>query len=328
MTRPRLLLVHRALSRFVADDVAIARDRFTVDVLHARTRWSPPPWRVIAAVARADLVLCWFASWHAVLPLLAARAMRRPGVVIVGGYDVAAVEEIGYGLQRGGAARLLSRLAMRLAVRVLPFSASALREARENAGVPAGKLVLVPLGVADAGPVPDGARDILLTVATVDRENAVRKGLFDVARTARSTGRRTVIAGEIADPVTARELRELGGPSIELPGRVGDAELAALYARAVAYLQLSRHEGFGLALAEAMRAGCIPVVTRAGSLPELAGDLGEYVASPDEAAAAAVRAADAPQARRLAVARRIRSQFPLERRAQLLSETLLTLLGR
>ncbi len=326
--RPRLLIVHRGLATFVQQDIEIAARLFDVDVLLARTRWDPAPWTLFLAVARADVVLCWFASWHAVLPLLLARVLRRPGVVIVGGYDVAAMPEISYGLQRGGVPQALSRLAMRSAVKVVPFSAAALRETRDNARVPERTITLIPLGIADAGPVPKGPRDIVLTVARIDAENLARKGLLDVARTARLLPCETVIVGEIADEQAAQTLREAAGPMLRLVGRLTPAELLSFQARAVAYLQLSRHEGFGLALAEAMRAGCVPVVSRAGSLPELVGDTGEYVATPQEAAAAVKRAANATYEQRVAIARHIRTAFPLERRAERLSDLLLSVLDR
>jgi glycosyltransferase involved in cell wall biosynthesis len=43
------------------------------------------------------------------------------------------------------------------------------------------------------------------------------------------------------------------------------------------YCQLSTHEGFGVALAEAMSCGCVPVVTRKYALPEVVGHTGFYV---------------------------------------------------
>jgi hypothetical protein len=71
-------------------------------------------------------------------------------------------------------------------------------------------------------------------------------------------------------------LRQAASPNVEFLGFVSDEELFSLYARASVYVQASMHEGFGLSVAEAMSAGCIPVVTRAGSLPEVVGDVGGF----------------------------------------------------
>lgn len=327
--RLQVLVVHRAPSTFVRQDIALLGRHFNVRALHARSRLDPPPWAIAAAVLRADVVLCWFASWHAVLPLLLARLLRRPGLVVVGGYDVAALPEIGYGLQLGGPARALSRLALHAAIRVLPFSRAAFLEAQRNAGVPIAKLVLIPLGIPDAGPLPEVPRAIALTVGRVDAANLERKGLLDFARASRFLPEReVVIAGEIADEGAARTLREAGGPGLRLTGRVSDQELRQLYARAVAYVQLSRHEGFGLAVGEAMAAGCVPIVTRVGSLPELVGEVGEYVATPEEAASAVRRAALAGGELRERIAARVRDQFPLVRREDALHALVLTLVER
>jgi len=58
------------------------------------------------------------------------------------------------------------------------------------------------------------------------------------------------------------------------------------------YAQLSARESFGLALAEAMAAGCVPVVTAAGFMPHLVGGTGLLVEYGDaEAAARAIRSA-------------------------------------
>jgi glycosyltransferase involved in cell wall biosynthesis len=63
---------------------------------------------------------------------------------------------------------------------------------------------------------------------------------------------------------------------VVFPGRVSDAELAALYGRALAYVFVSRSEGFGLPGLEAMSAGLPVVAASAGSLPEIYGDAARY----------------------------------------------------
>ncbi len=55
-------------------------------------------------------------------------------------------------------------------------------------------------------------------------------------------------------------------------GYVPDEDLRELYRAARAHLFVSRAEGFGLTVVEAMAAGCPVITTKAGSLAEVAGD--------------------------------------------------------
>ena len=59
---------------------------------------------------------------------------------------------------------------------------------------------------------------------------------------------------------------------VRLLGYVSDEELAILYRSALAHLFVSRLEGFGYTVVEAMASGCPVVTTRGGSLAEVAGD--------------------------------------------------------
>lgn len=65
---------------------------------------------------------------------------------------------------------------------------------------------------------------------------------------------------------------------------VGDDELAAAYAGAVALVYPSQYEGFGLPVLEAMRCDCPVITCRNSSLPEVAGDAALFVDAADVSA--------------------------------------------
>ena len=117
--RPRVLLVHNKLTRFVRTDRDLLRARYELEELAIAGRWASP-WRVWQAVRRCDVLFCWFASMHSLLPALVGRVLGRPVVMVVGGYDTANMPQIGYGHQRGGLKKYVARAAMTLATRVIP----------------------------------------------------------------------------------------------------------------------------------------------------------------------------------------------------------------
>ncbi len=82
-----------------------------------------------------------------------------------------------------------------------------------------------------------------------------------------------VLAGGL--PREIETLGSSGRDGVRLFGWVDDADLAALYAGALAFVYPSRHEGFGLQICEAMSLSCPVLAARASSLPEVLGEGGE-----------------------------------------------------
>jgi len=74
------------------------------------------------------------------------------------------------------------------------------------------------------------------------------------------------------------------------PGIVDDDRLIELYRQASAFVFLSRYEGFGLPVLEAMACGCPVICSNASSLPEVAGDAALLVDSCDSEGVARVLA--------------------------------------
>ena len=313
----RILFVYSKRVSFVEIDLDLLRESYDVREWEQPGRWANP-FAVLREVRRADLVFGWFASWHTFWPLTIARLLGKPSLLVTGGFDTANMPDINYGYQQGGFTKRLASWTIRSATRLIANSEYSRDEVVRNVGVPSDRVDVVYHGVPDPfGALPTGEREpIALTVSNVAWLSIERKGLRPFVQASRLAPEvRFVLVGQWGD-TSVDLLRDLGGSNAELTGRVSDEELAAWYRRASVYVQASRHVGFGLAVAEAMLAGCIPVVTEAGALPEVVGDIGVRVARPEpEEIAAAVRVALAAGPEERARARaRVLERFPLEAR--------------
>lgn len=321
--KTRVLVVYGSLSSFVRTDLDILRSEYSVRELHFRRdgAWLPVSLlRAIAGVLWADLIVSWFGSIHALFPFLIGRALGRKCTVVAGGYDVASEPDIGYGNMRGGLRRWVGLLVFRLAHRVLAISQSAAAEAISHVGVPAGKVDVIELGIAERGrddgePAPVDRRGVI-TVGIVNQSNLTRKGLstFVAAATYLPEIPFTVIGRWRDDAVG--QLRAAAHANVEFVDWLPDELLSERMRAAAVYVQASAHEAFGVALAEAMLQGCVPVVTDRGSLPEVVGNVGFYVPYGDPAGtAAAIRLAlSAPPALAEQARQRILSRFAVESR--------------
>jgi glycosyltransferase involved in cell wall biosynthesis len=326
----KILFVHNYPTQFVRLDLAELQKRYEVTECYLRSRWFNPV-SIWNQVRKHDLVYGWFASWHTCLPIEFARLLHKPSVLVIGGYDVANLPDISYGHQRGGLKRWLSRRAMHAATRLITNSGFSRQEALCNAAVAQEQVCAVYHGVPDPfGMLPRGPRaQMALTVGNVDRSTLRRKGHEAFVRTAALMPEvEFVLAGAWKDSAVDH-LRAIATPNVTLTGRLSDAELNEYYRRASVYVQASRHEGFGLSVAEAMLAGCVPVMTRVGALPEVAGDLGIFVDVPESAvlAQAIENAIMFPDAAREAIRRRILDRFPMEKRGRLLDEQIRPLMN-
>ena len=322
MSRPlRVLYVVPRRNTFTDIDHQVLAERFEV-IEYFQPGLRPRVFELVGKLRSCDVVFAWFASWHSFATLILARLLRRPSVLVVGGFDTANVPDIGYGWQRGGIRQWVSRRTMALATRLVTNSRSSLAEIQANVGMDPGRVTVVHHGLADR--FPDGGepdRDrVALTVGVVRRRNLLRKGLLPFVRAAALLPDvQFVVAGGWREDA-ADVLRGEAGPNVRLAGFLEDAELDALFRRAAVYVQASRHEGFGLSLAEGMLAGCVPVVTDAGALPEVVGDVGVTIsaATPELIAEGVSRAIEMDRREGTRARDRVLGSFPLRARAEAL----------
>jgi glycosyltransferase involved in cell wall biosynthesis len=330
VTRRRILYVHSRKASFIAMDRRLLAERFEVDDLYQPGRF-PNPLKVIRGVVRADLVYGWFASWHTFFPITLAWLLRKPSVLVIGGFDTADMPDIGYGHQQGGLRMHASRWIFRRARRLITHSHYSLQEIERNTPIAPSRVTVVHLGVPDPfGEEPGAKERVALTVGAVDRGTLVQKGQLAFVRAARELPDvRFVLAGRWLDDAIA-DLRAAAPPNVEFTGWLSEDALLDLYRSAAVYVQASRHEGFGLAVAEAMLAGCIPVVVNVTAMPEVVGDAGILIESqrPGEVADGVRCALEAgPDAARSA-RERILTAFPMESRGEGILRVVEEALGR
>jgi len=316
----RLLFVHSRNVAFHDIDREALRERYEVED-HFQPGPRPDLRTLVAKVRRCDVVFGWFAHWHTLWALALARRLRKPSVLVVGGFDTASMPEIGYGHQRGGIRRLGSRWTMAQATRLVTNSHASLREIERNIGSElASRVRVIHHGVPDRfGDAGAAEREpIALTVGIVIRDNLARKGLRPFVEAASSVSDAGfVIAGRWADG-THDELAARAPLNVRFTGWLPDEELDDWYRRAAVYVQPSLHEGFGMSVAEAMLAGCVPVVSTAGALPEVVGDAGIQMpgTAPADVAEGVRQGLElGPEARERA-RRRVLEEFPLQKRKE------------
>jgi glycosyltransferase involved in cell wall biosynthesis len=326
----RVLFVHNALTEFVRLDLDELRKRFYVTERFENSCVVNPIglWR---QVKDHDLVFGWFASWHTFLPVEFARRLGKPSVLVVGGYDVANLPEIDYGHQRGGVKKTLSSREMHLATRLLATSDYSRQEVARNVGLTNGRAHSLYLGVPDKfGQLPHSRRErMALSVGNVNRSNLTRKGHEPFVRAAAALPDVSfVLIGSWHDDAIDF-LRSIASPNVSFTGRIDDRDLLDYYRRASVYVQPSLHEGFGLSVAEAMLGGCIPVTTVAGSLPEVTGEYGVKIPSPEPGQIAdAVRTAlERYEDERAAIRNHILDNFSVAKRSQEMVQVIESLLN-
>jgi glycosyltransferase involved in cell wall biosynthesis len=166
--------------------------------------------------------------------------------------------------------------------------------------------------------------NLVITVGNVSWSILTRKGLKVFCPAAALLPEyRVVLVGRLVD-AAIDHLRSISAPNVFFSGFVDEATLRDYYEKASVYVQASAHEGFGMSLAEAMLAGCVPVTTPCAAIPEVAGDEAVYVDStgPEHIAAAIREAAVRPLQARERAQQRVLKLFSLERRRASLNQCL------
>jgi len=287
-----LLITPSPAAPFIQQDFEFLAAEFDASLFPYQRARSLPALR--RAVAGADAVVVWFAGRHALPAAWLAKRRKLPVAIIVGGWEAAWIPEIGYGIPPGSLRHRVLRRLLQSADLLLTVSDTTTAGTRTLVPEYSGTMQRIYHGIATDRFVPDPAveRATILTVANFSRGSIAVKGLEIFWQAARLVPEHRFVAVGPARDAAGRRLVAVRPPNLEWTGAKYGRPLLEEFQRASVYFQGSRHESFSVALAEAMSCGCLPVVSRGGALPEVAGDLGVYIEPPTpEAAAAAIREA-------------------------------------
>ena len=297
--KPRILFVHFNLSAFVRSDLKTLEKYFNVRPLKVTTFLVPRrgrQWlacfRLFKGILWADIVYAWWAELNAFFTVLFSKFLRKKSIVVVGGYEVAYIPEIDYGTLLSSVGRFKVKFILKHASKVFAVSKASKKGITRFVMPKTLRLIYNGIDIQGFRPLGEKRKMVLTVVKKITPATVKIKRLDTFLRASMYLPDvEFVLVGEISES-SKNYLKKMGGSNLKFTGYLKSQTLLAYYQRAKVYCQISTHESFGVALAEAMACGCVPVVTRRYALPEIVGNTGFYVPFKDpKATADAIRLA-------------------------------------
>jgi glycosyltransferase involved in cell wall biosynthesis len=293
---PVLLYFYLSFSSFVIQDIGSLQESYRVKVFHFEhspklllpVTFLKQLFFLIGNIHSASILMCQFSGYHSMLPVLFARLFHKVTVIVVGGTDCVSMPSINYGNLRKPLLRWVTLKSLKYSTHIISPGESLIEcdYTYTDSDYPKQGFryfdksiktdVTVIFNGIDTSRFKPGTnsrreRKTFLTVCNrLDKRNFVLKGidLFTEMAIQFPECQFTIIG------------KAVPGFHFEKPANlthidfIDHAFLPAKMAEFTFYCQLSMSEGFGVALAEAMACGCVPIVSRVGIMDFIAGDAG------------------------------------------------------
>lgn len=239
---------------------------------------------------RYDVFYTRFSDWHTSLIAFFKRLYHKKLFIVVGGNDVAAIEQISYGVHLSKIRSKFSKYALNNATCLLPNTQSlvyyenrfvadevvygGIRYFAPNTNA---KIKVIHNGYDPEfwKPIPNSEKkDIALTVAIIKNEKTFKlKGIDKFIQTAEKLPDfKFQIVGISKSFVRENSIHI--PQNLEMIEIVSSEELIELFSHAKVFCLFSLSEGMPNVLSEAMLCECIPVGSNVTSIPEIIGDTG------------------------------------------------------
>lgn len=280
--------------------------------------------KIFLAILHSDVVFVWWVAGRAaIIAFVFAKALRRKTIFVPGGSEVAVDSDIHGRDPRSAIRFVLAKIMIRLVDCVVPVSKFTLGEVLAISAPR--RYRVVHHGIDTSRFTYNLMSRKERNIITVAMGQSWRKGLDRYAKLSQILPSfKFYVIGSVSSDASCKNLF----PPKMCAGQVSEDELMSFYQKATFYCQLSRHEGFGVAVAEAMACECVPVVSDCGALPEVVGDCGLIVPNGDPLVAAHLIQESLRRAPILgrSARKRVLSKFSIERRSCELRNVILALI--
>lgn len=279
--KKKILLVYTNYSTFVRTDYEILSGEFEVirhpvlfgkGILNHFRGFLKQFIFLLFNCRKFDVYYIWFADSHSFLPVFFSNISGKKSLLVNGGYDVARITKYGYGVFCSRMRGFLAAKSMRNCTLNLPVSRFVARKVKAITHNEKYRVIYNCVNLSGKLPSIRPERKTVLTVGLIDSERDYKiKGIDTFAEVARLLPHIPFcVVGLNKDKLEHHV--NLFPPNLQVIDSLPHEELIGLYLEAKIYCQLSRVESFGVALAEAVSYGCIPLITNEGAMPELVND--------------------------------------------------------
>ncbi len=270
---------------FIKNDYRTLSQRFNIHLIEppkTKLDWIKYKYYLLKAVKHCDLTFSWFAGWHSLTAVIFSKMFRKKSIVVAGGYDASYHPEIDYGAFTNLKEKIPAKYVLKNADIILAVSEFTKKEILKKVKPKQIEVVYNGIDTDKFKPVTE-KENVIITIGDVTKLGVKLKGLDTFVKVSGFFPNfKFVIIGK-TEKTIVNKLKKSNSKVI-FTEKLPHKEVLKWLQRAKIYCQLSYIESFGIGVAESMSCGCIPIVTKKGSLPEIVGDTGFFVPYNDEKA--------------------------------------------
>ena len=227
---------------------------------------------------RFDSVYIWFADSHSFIPILFSQIFNKRSFLVIGGYDVARMKHLCYGVFTSKIRSFFAVYSMNYCTMNLTVSKYVDRKVKWIAKKAKTAMIYNCVTLEKGNEQEQQTKDnLIITVGIVEKEQTFQiKGIDTFIEVAKLLPEYQFLIIGLNQSNLKHRLNNLPA-NLSIKEKIDHEDLTAYYQKAKVYCQLSRSESFGVALAEGLHFGCVPVVTNVGGMPEVIGNTGYIV---------------------------------------------------